>query len=108
MTEPADLPRFRALLEWRQGLLDSGIPADELPIESDLRRIARSPDKHGFKRLGLVRPDAVRRFQPGILVPTRPSPSGAQWNRLRVELESALSAASAVTSLNVDPGGYWP
>jgi hypothetical protein len=58
---------FSALQAWRRDLLSSGTAADQLPPESDLRRIARSPDRNSFERLGLVRPEAVKRFQPGIL-----------------------------------------
>src|SRR3954468_21337514 len=48
------------------------------------------------------------RFHPGITFPARPSGRVRHRNVLCRDSGLARSAAIAVTSLNVDPGGYWP
>ena len=44
----------------------------------------------------------------GSQLPARPSPSVRQRKVRCVSSGSARSAAMAVTSLKVEPGGYWP
>jgi hypothetical protein len=62
-----ELPGLPSLLAWRRGMLESGVSADALPPESDLRRIARRPDREGIKSLLLTRPQATRTYMTEIL-----------------------------------------
>ena len=48
------------------------------------------------------------RVRPGINAPTRPSGRRVHVNVVRLDAISRRSAAAAVTSLNVEPGGYSP
>src|SRR5262249_47563356 len=48
------------------------------------------------------------RFQPGIFAPTLPSGRRAHVNVVLRGSTCCRSATDAVTSLNVDPGGYKP
>src|SRR3954471_8850678 len=61
------LPGLPSLLAWRRNLLEAGVSADDLPPESDLRRIARRPDREGIKSLLLTRPQATRTYLTEIL-----------------------------------------
>jgi len=77
MVDIAQRAVLNALTEWRQALLDAGVPAESLPLESDLELIAGNPKAEMFGTLGLVRLDAVRKFQPGILSTARTAAKAA-------------------------------